>query len=167
MRQMVGLKFKIKYILSRIIAFLPSNFLRVNLYRILLRYKIGKKVKIGFGTYIHADKVRIEDDVIIKNFNRIYYLDTLIIKRDASIGSRNSFHGAKFSIGRHPRPNYLEIGENALVTSEHLLDASFGIIVGGGTWIAGRGCNFWSHGSTKRNDTIIIGEGSDLEPAAI
>jgi len=155
---MKDLRFKAKYVASRIIAWFPLNALRVNLYR-LLGYKIGTKVKIGFGSYIHARRVTIGDKVVIKNANRMYVLDTLIIKQGTTVSSRNTFSGAKFSRGRHPRPNYLEIGENTVITSEHLLDASFGIVVGSGSWIAGRGCSFWSHGSTIPNDTIVIGEG--------
>jgi len=102
----------------------------------------------------------IEDNVLIRTSNRVYYLDTLIIKQGTTVGSRNTFSGAKFSIDRHPRPNYLEIGEKAIITSEHRLDASYGIVVGNESWIAGRGCSFWSHGSAKPNDTIMIGDGS-------
>lgn len=151
--------YKAKYVLSHVIAYLPTSFLRKTLYKFILGYRIGKKVSIGWGSYIHANTVIIEDNVNVGKYNRIFYLDTFIMRKGASAGLRNTMSGAKFSLGRHPRPNYLEIGEKALITSEHKLDASFGIEVGAGTWIAGRACNFWSHGSTKPNDTIVIGKG--------
>ncbi len=143
----------------RFIAVLPFNFVRVALFRNILRYRIGKKVRIGFGTYIYAKKVRIEDCVSLQGMNRFTHLDELIIKEGASIGPRNRFEGDDFSIGRHSRPNYLEIGKKVRISTEHLLDASFGIIIGDETKIVGRSCNFWSHGSTRPNDTIVVGSG--------
>ncbi len=154
----MSISYKIKYVLSFVVAHLPLNCLRTLGYR-LLGYRLGRKVQIGFGTRIHSGKVQIADNVYMGPFNRFFGLDTIIIGKNTAIGSRNEFKGGKFARGRHSKANYLEIGEEVHIISEHLLDAAFGLVVRDGVWIAGRLSSFWSHGSTKPNDTITIGKG--------
>jgi len=56
-----------------------------------------------------------------------------------------------------PYAREFAIGDEAHVTSDHYFDALGGIYVGEGTWIAGRGSQFWTHGLAVRDRSVTIG----------
>ena len=49
------------------------------------------------------------------------------------------------------------LGAKALVTSGHYFDTVGGISIGDGSWIAGRGSQFWSHGLGVKDRAVRIG----------
>jgi acetyltransferase-like isoleucine patch superfamily enzyme len=156
--------YRIRYGIVKFISVMPANFLRVSLYRLLLKYRIGKNVKIGYGTTIQSDNVDIADRVKIKSHNKFFRMEKVTIGEGTVIAGYNNFHGASFSL-RHPRKNSIELGKNCHITAENLFDGASGIIFGDEVKIGGRGTDFWSHGSTKENDTIVVGMGTRFGPA--
>ena len=159
-----GRRYKIRFGIVKCISMMPLNSLRVFLYRTILGYRIGRNVKIGYGTTIQSDKVLIEDNVKIKPHNKFFRLENITIREGTVIAGYNNFHGASFSL-RHPLRNSIELGRNCHITAENLFDAASGIIFRDEVKIGGRGTDFWSHGSTKENDTIIIESGTRFGPA--
>lgn len=86
----------------------------------------------------------------------------MTVKKDTQIGSRNTFvcgwwtEDEQNKLGNYDRR--LEIGENVHITSCHHFDIAGAFIVGKGSWIAGLGSQFWTHGAGVRERNILIGE---------
>ncbi len=158
---------KLKLLLAALISILPLNILRVLAYRFILGYKI-KGAALGFGTLIAVDDANI-GECKIGWFNLFTGPMSLTIKEDASIGYRNTFScgywttRAEFSEANYARR--LEIGENTLITSQHYIDVAGAFTLGNGSWIAGMGSQFWTHGAGIVDRDIQIGEGCYLGSA--
>lgn len=154
---------KIKIIILKVIKFIPINSFKVFLLKTIFGYSIGKNVKIG-KAIIHCNKVTIGDNVYIADKNFIA-CDELIIGCDTSIHSGNIILGsANFSIGTNSR-----------IINDHFFDLYHNIEIGNNTWIAGKGSQFWTHGSIytklktkdlsiKIKNNIYIGSASYFAP---
>ncbi len=158
---------KVKLILAVLISLLPFNFLRLFAYRFLLSYKI-KGAKIGLGTIIAVDHAEI-DPCKIGWGNLFTGPMTMKIGEGASIGNRNTFSCGYWTT----RPKYadakyarkLVLGKNSFITSQHYIDVAGAFTLGAGSWIAGVGSQFWTHGAVDTERYIIIGENSYLGSA--
>jgi hypothetical protein len=83
-----------------LLALLPS-VLKRPLYRLFFRYRIGKRVRIGFSI-IDAGECRIEDDVRIGHLNVITRVEKLSIMDHAHIGHLNIIRGGdEVRLGRY------------------------------------------------------------------
>lgn len=139
---------KRKSIFSKIIKRIPFNSVRIFLLKKMFGYSIGKNVRIG-KIIINCNKVIIGDDVYIAG-NNLFFCNELSIGEKTSVHSGNIFQGkANFSIGRNSR-----------VINNHYFDLYNNIEIGNNTWIAGKGSQFWTHGSihtkSKIKDLSII-----------
>ena len=133
-------------IIARIIMRLPGNSFRIFLYRKLLGYNIGRHVVIGKSVII-CQSVRIGNNVVIKDFNELF-CKSLVIGDNTKIGSGNRIAGrADFSIGTNSR-----------VLIDHYIDVTRNVSIGNNTWLAGKGSQFWTHGSihTKTGKKLTI-----------
>ncbi|RZJ50187.1 MAG: hypothetical protein EOO44_16870 [Flavobacterium sp.] len=122
---------------------------KVFLLKKLFNYSIGKNVKIG-KSIIKCNKVVIGDNVFIAGNN-------LIVCNELSIGSNSSIHSGNVILGK---ANFT-LGANSRIINNHHFDLWNNIQIGNNTWIAGKGSQFWTHGSihTKLNNkdlSIII-----------
>ena len=148
---------KVKVVLAALICIVPINILRVLGYR-LLGYRISGR--IGFGTVIAVSEARMEK-CKIGAFNLFIGPMKLEIGRGALIGSRNTFScGFWTSQERHKDRNYIrssQIGANTLITSGHYVDVAGSFVLGDGSWIAGMGSQFWTHGAGVTDRNIHIG----------
>ena len=151
---------KMKLLFAALISILPLNALRVLAYRFILGYKI-KGATLGFGTLIAVDDAQI-GTCKIGWFNLFSGPMSLTIKEGASIEHRNTFScGYWTTRAEYSEANYtrrLEIGENTLITSQHYIDVAGAFTLEKGSWIAGMGSQFWTHGAGIIDRNIKIGE---------
>jgi acetyltransferase-like isoleucine patch superfamily enzyme len=148
---------KLKLVLAALISIVPINALRVLGYR-LLGYKISGR--IGFGTVIAVSEAHIEK-CKIGIFNLFVGPMKVEIGEGASIGDRNTFSCGFWTAQEQYRDkNYarsLQIGTNTLITSGHYFDIAGSFVLGDGSWIAGIGSQFWTHGAGATDRDIQIG----------
>jgi acetyltransferase-like isoleucine patch superfamily enzyme len=138
------------------------QFLKKFLYRHLLGWKIGKRVRIGWS-YLGAREVVLGDDVQIGHFNVVRGLGRLELGRGTAINNFNRLYGMAFS---DECTSTLVTGEWVRITSRHFLDLPGTLTIGRGTTVAGIESHLWTHeidqsGPTPalRPHTIAIGEG--------
>jgi len=157
------MKFK-KYVLV-LIKYVPFSSIKIQLYRTLLGYCIGKDVKIG-RSMINCKKVTIGDGVYIADNN-------VFSCKELSIGSHTKIHSGNVFIGK----NSIFIGKDSRIINNHYFDLYNTISIGDNSWIAGRNSQFWTHGSLytkigskdlsiRIGDYTYIGSGSLFAPGA-
>ncbi len=148
---------KVKLVLAGFISIVPFNFLRMLGYR-LLGYKVSGR--IGFGTVIAVSEAHIEK-CKIGMFNLFIGPMKVEIGAGVSIENRNTFSCGFWTMQEQYRnKNYarsLKIGANALITSGHYIDVAGSFVLGDGSWIAGMGSQFWTHGAGVTDRDIQIG----------
>lgn len=149
--------FKAKLALAVLISILPINFLRLLGYR-LLGYKISGR--IGFGTVIAVSSARIEK-ARIGAFNLFVGPMKVEIGQNAHIEHRNIFSCGFWTTQEQYRSRQyarcLQVGANTLITSGHYFDVAGLFVLGDGSWIAGVGSQFWTHGAGVSDRDIHIG----------
>ena len=160
---------KVRLIDLALIALLPS-FLKRICYRLFFRYKIGKRVRIGFSI-IDARECVIEDDVRIGHLNLIIGVKKLSIGDHAHIGHLNILRGGdEIRLGRYVEilrmneinsipdpivvnpvePRFL-LGDGSIITTGHKIE------IGRRTILGGRNSSLWTH---NRQRTLPIKIGS-------
>jgi acetyltransferase-like isoleucine patch superfamily enzyme len=148
---------KVKLVLAALISIVPINALRVLGYR-LLGYKISGR--IGFGTVIAVTDAQIKK-CKIGVFNLFIGPMKVEIGEGASIGDRNTFSCGFWTAQEQYRnkdySRFLQIGANTLITSGHYFDVAGSFVLGDGSWIAGIGSQFWTHGAGVTDRDIRIG----------
>ena len=79
----------------------------------------------------------------------------------ATIGYRNTFScGFWTDQEQYKDNNYsrsLKVGANTQITSRHYFDVAGLFVLGDGSWIAGIGSQFWTHGANVTDRDILIG----------
>ena len=148
---------KVRFLISLFIAYVPSNFLRITLHRLLNGYRIDYSARIGFGTMLVVDDARI-GKAVIRWFNRFEGPFSLVMQNGATIGPSNYFT-CLFDAPRNedgtPR-SYCNIGTNVRIGEKHLIDSTKGFQIGHHSWIAGCESQFWTHG--PKNGPVVIGD---------
>jgi len=142
-------------------SLLPSNVLRCLAYRLLFRYDIQRS-SIGLGTILLVKAARLEHCRVGK-FNRFVGPMTVIIGKDATVGPFNEFSCGSWTLEERFKDadymRYLSIGEQTVITSNHVFDIVGSFILGKMSWIAGKGSQFWTHGVGVEDRNVSIGEG--------
>ena len=132
--------------------------LKLFLYRTLLKWKIGRNVKIGYS-YLEAGDVEISDQVRIGHFNVIRGVRRLRVGRGTYIANFNEVFGDGGFYGNFV--SCLEIGADVSLMSRHFIDLGGTVIIGDRTTVGGRDTHFWSHTRT------LSGSGARLEPTTV
>ncbi|CAK8716729.1 MAG: hypothetical protein D3905_06835 [Candidatus Electrothrix sp. AS4_5] len=154
------MKSKKKSVLSFLISIMPTSRLRVFLYGKLFGYRIHKST-LGWGTIILIRKADLNGCWIGRN-NKFVGPMSLTIKQGVTIGRGNTFKcgwwtvDEKFNLAQYDRR--LLIGTGALITSNHYFDVAGSFVLGDGSWIAGYGSQFWTHGAGASERNIFIGQ---------
>jgi acetyltransferase-like isoleucine patch superfamily enzyme len=136
---------KLRTLLVLIPVLLPSSFKRL-WYRNILKWSIGRNVRIGFS-FIDAANVTIADNVRIGHLNVLRGLKTLSIGENTWMSNANQFFGV------YPAPEFqsaLHIGKNCYIMSRHYIDLSGTVIIGDRVTLAGRDTHIWSHSFSIR-----------------
>ncbi len=148
-------------------GFLPTNGLRVWAHKHFLGVRLTRS-RLGFGTHIIVSDARIEGSTIGR-FNRFVGPMSLSIVA-SSIGDSNTFRCGEWTTeDKHGAGDYkrrLRVDEGCLVTSRHYFDVAGSLTIGRGTWIAGIGSQFWTHGAGSAERDIQIGENNYIGSAA-
>jgi len=151
-----------KHVIAILIAHVPSGALRLALYRLLLRYRIGKSCNLGYGVVIAVDSFIAEQDVTIRRGTCFSGPIAVVLAERTFIGRFNRIEcgaGAADAGVRHM--NYtrrFETGSNSLINESHLFDVLGTIVIGRGSWIAGFSSQFLTHGASVMNRDIRIGD---------
>ncbi|HEX7316884.1 MAG TPA: hypothetical protein VF297_23485 [Pyrinomonadaceae bacterium] len=177
---------KIRLATLAVIAGLPG-FLARPLYRWLFRYRIGRRVRLGF-TLIDAAECEIADDVRVGHLNFFVGVGKLTVGDHAHVGHLNVIRGGdEVSIGRYaeilrmneinsiPNPDVVNttdprfhLGDGAVVTAGHKIDFTDRVSIGRRSILGGRNSSLWTH-NRQRTRPIEIGEqtyvGSEIRVA--
>jgi acetyltransferase-like isoleucine patch superfamily enzyme len=143
------------------VSTLPSNSLRCTIYRRLFGYKIVG-TKVGLFTVIAVDEANLSN-CTIGRFNKFVGPMRLQISDGAEIESHNVIECGEWAADASHHAQYaktMQIGKNARITSYHFFDVAGCIVLGDGSWIAGRGSQFWTHGVGVVDRDIQIGKKS-------
>ena len=151
-----------KFVVALLISLIPLGSMRRFFYRVLMGYTIPASSRIGFMSVIAVSKFQLGKGVQIGILNLFKGPIEVRIGDNSRIGKLNKFTcawhimQAKFS-----SMNYtpiLDFGKSTLVLDEHFFDVYGKITLGDGTWVAGHGSEFWTHGLSTMDRDITIGE---------
>jgi len=165
---------KSKLLVLFCIAVLPS-FLKRPCYRLFFRYRIGKRVRVGFSI-IDSQECSIEDDARVGHLNLIIGVKRLTIGDHVRIGHLNIIRGGdEVRVGRFcdiirlneinsiPDPDVVNavdprflLGEGSIITSGHKIDFTDRVEIGRRTILGGRNSSLWTH-NRQRTLPIKIG----------
>jgi acetyltransferase-like isoleucine patch superfamily enzyme len=150
---------KIRLASAVLVSLLPFNSLRCACYALFFGYSI-KNTRIGFATVISVRKVSMEG-CVIGRFNKFLGPMNISIGLGANIETHNTFDcgdwASDFDHGdRYERTLILEAGTR--ITNHHMFDVAGRFFLGQGSWIAGRGSQFWTHGVNVTDRNISIGK---------
>ena len=149
-----------RLLIALMISLLPINELRVLGYRLLFGYQIIES-SLGFGSVIVVDNVSMEK-ARLGLFNLLVGPMKVIMQEGVSIGNRNTFSCGYWVLrDQYKSAHYtrtLELGKNVLITSSHYFDVAGTFKLGNGSWIAGIGSQFWTHGAGVQEREVLIGE---------
>ena len=145
-----------------IIALIPVQSLRRILYSKIFGYKIAKDVKIGFGTIIVVDSFVAEQGVVVARQASFLGAFKVHLGARTYIGRFNRFQGMDpHTLSHSPNMNYeteFSIGSDSLINDNHFFDVYGKISIGSNTWIAGQASQFWTHGASRQDRNIAIGD---------
>lgn len=160
---------KLKKIVALAISWLPGSALRVGAYRVVLGYSFGPGVRLGWGVMIAVDSFRAGSEVTVRRNTtfmgpiRVELGDRTFIGRLNKIECGDSAADPTQAHMRYARA--FVTGKDSLVNEAHLFDVLGLIQIGDGTWVAGFGSQFLTHGAGTMNRDILIGSQSFLGSA--
>jgi acetyltransferase-like isoleucine patch superfamily enzyme len=146
---------KLRLMLACVISIVPGNFLRVQLYRLALGYRITG-ASIGWRTVIAVKDCTLDRCLLGRN-NLFYEPMSMRIGAGANMGHRNQFICGEWAKDDQ-YARRLVIGAGCLVTSEHYFDVAGAFDLGDGSWIGGCRSQFWTHGPGADDRDISIGQ---------
>lgn len=160
------MKEKLRLAIAVVISALPLNALRCACYRWFLGYAI-QNTTIGFGTIICVREAHV-DSCTIGRFNKFLGPMHISIGPRTDIESHNTFDCGKWAADAQHIERYeraLIIEADARITNHHFFDVAGRFFLGEGSWIAGRGSQFWTHGVNVTDRNIFIGRNSYIGSA--
>lgn len=158
------------------IGILPSP-LAVWSLRLFFRYKIGRRVRIGFSV-IDAAECEIGDNVRIGHLNVFTHIGRLSIGEHTRIGALNIFRGGdEISIGRYcdilrlnevnsiPEPELLDgeadarfsLGDGSMIGASHKIDFTDRVTLGKRVILGGRNSSIWTH-NRQQTEPVEVGD---------
>ena len=125
-------------------------------------FKIPSSSTVGFLTVLAVPEATLGESVVIGPLNLFKGPFPVMIGSGSRIGRNNRFFSSwKIIDDRFKDRNYspsLELGSKTLILNNHFFDIYGKLAIGNGTWIAGYGSQFWTHGLSVIDRDIIIGE---------
>jgi acetyltransferase-like isoleucine patch superfamily enzyme len=147
-----------------IIALMPTNVVRVSLYRWLLGYDIDWSSRVGWLSLLDIRKCQLRSASIgcfnqirchrldmapgagIGRLNRFKCLHTIRLGDRSTVVARNRFMGPRPGLTPYEEYAGITIGCDSVIVSEHYFDLSDSITLGDDVTIGGIGAQFWTHG---------------------
>jgi acetyltransferase-like isoleucine patch superfamily enzyme len=161
---------RLRLLVALMIALVPANALRILLYRRLLGYEIGLGCRIGMLNLIACRHMRLGASSTIGRGNVIRGAFALTAGHGLFVGNFNVLSAPDRL--DHPKLSdrayaaSIEFGDDCLVNDAHYLDGHGRLVIGDGTWVAGRGSQFFTHGVSVRDRDISIGRRCFIGSAA-
>ena len=163
---------RIKIITALLISLIPAAGLRRLFYSLLLGYTIPASTRIGFMTVIAVSKFELGEGVKIGMLNLFKGPINVRIGDNSRIGKLNKFTCAlhikqeKFHLMNYTP--IIDFGASTLVLDGHFFDVYGKITLGEGSWVAGHGSEFWTHGLSIMDRDIAIGKKTiSVQPCAL
>ncbi len=132
-----------------VLAVVLPQPLKQFLYRTLLKWKIGRGVKIGYS-YLDARDVELGDGVQIGHFNVVRGVRRFRVGAGTYIANFNEFFGDGGFYKEFA--SCLTIGTDVRLMSHHFIDVGGTVTIGDRTTVGGRDTHFWSHTRTLCNN---------------
>ena len=152
---------KARLVLAVLIAIVPLGALRRTLLNALLGAEIDPTARIGIGTVVAVRRFRVGPGTTIGALNVFRGPIDVSIGARARIGRSNTFHApwhlTEDRFGSRGYASSFTMGDEALVLGKHFFDLFGRIEIGAGTWIAGYGSQFWTHGLGVSDRDIVFG----------
>lgn len=159
-----------RHLMITAVACTPVSRLRRWLYGRIPAYEIAHTARIGWLTMMDVDSVSLGPGSRIGRRCHIGGPMRFALGSNAALGDSNRIEcGDWFADVDPPDAPYARefvLGDDAHVTTDHFFDALGGVYVGEGTWIAGRGSQFWTHGLAVKNRSVTIGHHCYIGSAA-
>jgi acetyltransferase-like isoleucine patch superfamily enzyme len=149
---------KLRLAVVILVSVLPFSLVRCAFYKWLFGYSI-KGARIGFATLICAREVNLEG-CTIGRFNKFLGPMRISIGPGADIETHNTFDCGEWAADAQHADRYertLILEANTRITSHHVFDVAGRFFLGQGSWIAGRGSQFWTHGVDVSDRNVSIG----------
>ena len=155
---------RVRLALAALIAAVPLAGLRRVLLNALLGARIDRTARIGIGTVVAVRSFEVGPETVIGAFNVFRGPIDVTIGTRAKIGRANTFKAPWHVVEERFRswgyaPRFV-MGDETLVLGKHFFDLFGTIEIGAGTWIAGYGSQFWTHGLSVMDRNIEIGSGN-------
>ncbi len=152
-----------KKLLLLLCVVLPQG-LKQGIYRNVFRWKIGRRVRIGYS-YLECASADLGDDVRIGHFNVVRGLQRFEVGERTYIANFNEFFGNGGTYESFQ--SVLTFGSGVNFMSHHFIDVGGVVTVGDGATIGGRDTHFWSHTRTldsgiPRLDPTEVTIGADV-----
>lgn len=122
-----------------ILAPIATNAGRRHLARFLLRARVAPDANVGV-CLIDATNIELGPNSSLGHFSIIRNLDSVVLERDARIGTFNWIFGARGTrhfATRPERVSELKLAEGASVTSRHIVDCTDAVRIGAFSTVAG------------------------------
>lgn len=151
---------KLRRILALLAAHLPLGVLRRLAYR-CMGYHIGPGTRLAWQVQIAVNAFSADANVVIRRGTTFIGPITVTLAEKAFIGRYNKIEcgeGAAHDNVRHM--NYARrfiVGKNSLINESHLFDVLGEIRIGDGSWVAGFGSQFLTHGAGAMDRDIRVG----------
>jgi acetyltransferase-like isoleucine patch superfamily enzyme len=124
-------------------------------YNAIFNYKITNS-SLGFGSVINVAECSI-DGASIGRFNQFTGPMKINISDKVKISDNNQFRCGHWLDANERERAVLLLQAGVNITSDHYFDISGGVNICSNSWVAGRGCQFWTHGAGLRPKGIVIG----------
>lgn len=152
---------KLRLAIAALIAVVPVAALRRLLLNGLLGAEIDPTARIGIGTVVSVRRFRVGPGTVIGMGNEFRGPIDVAIGARCKIGRFNRFHAPWHLLEeRFADRSYSPIfrmGDEALILGKHFFDLFGRVEIGAGTWIAGYGSQFWTHGLGVTDRDIVFG----------
>lgn len=150
-----------KRMLAMAIVYFPfTPGFRSFLYRVLLGYNIGRRVKCKYGAVINADEVIIGNDSVIGRFAKINSLSEFEIGEDSLIDNYVKVFGPAGFLWGQTKPK-IKMGNQVAIMANWLVDVCGSITAGNNVLFAGQYGQIWTHTFDLNNNRmdfeIVIG----------
>jgi acetyltransferase-like isoleucine patch superfamily enzyme len=132
--------------------------------------KLERGASIGFLSFINGPTIALAEGASIGRSCIFSGPMRVSVGKGTRIGNRNRFEcGTWTDMPRFQEAGYRQeilIGEDVLITDNHHFDGCGRISIGGRTWVAGTGSQFWTHGVGVQERDVTIGTACYIGSAA-
>lgn len=145
-----------------VLAYLPlGGLMRARAYGVLPGYRIGAGARVGFGSALACRRLKLGPVGRVGRWNVVDGPISVDLGDRVRMGHRNRIEGGWWALASQTSYELrFQAGVDVVITDGHLFDATGGLSLGDGVWVAGRGSEFWTHGLGVGERDITVGAGT-------